>query len=151
MKAVNLGKSGKAATAPEATGIGFTGILGKAISSYLQGNPLRPVQAEAFCVQRIQNERRHALICAPTNGGKSLVGQVLAVQAALKGKRAAFLTPLRAIAEEQKEQIKSLVSHLPPKKRPKVRLTTGDYRITDEFLDDEAPSRGDSRRHLRTL
>jgi len=117
----------------------FDAPLATAITSFLTGRSFRPIQHQAFVVQKIQEERRHALICAPTNGGKSLVGQVLAVQAAMKGKRAAFLTPLRAIAEEQRDQIKTLVSHLPVKKRPKVRLTTGDYRITDEFLDDEAP------------
>jgi helicase len=142
MRTVNLGLSGKPGKkAPvKAKSVRIFGdSLDDAISKHLGGRSLRPIQHQAFAVQKIQSERRHALVCAPTNGGKSLVGQILAVQAAMKGKRAAFLTPLRAIAEEQRDQIKSLVSHLPSKKRPKVRLTTGDYRISDEFLDDEAP------------
>ena len=142
MKRISLGISGTPALPPAGGGdisSSFDAPLSAAITSFLTGRSLRPVQHQALVTQNIQRERRHALICAPTNGGKSLVGQVLVVQAAMKGKRAAFLTPLRAIAEEQRDQIKTLVSHLPAKKRPKVRLTTGDYRITDEFLDDEAP------------
>ena len=138
---MHLGKSGQGEPKKNASpSLGsILGAVGKAAELYLSGRSLRSIQHQAFVVQKIQDERRHALICAPTNGGKSLVGQILAVQAAMKGKRAAFLTPLRAIAEEQKDQIATLVSHLPAKNRPKVRLTTGDYRVSDEFLDDEAP------------
>jgi helicase len=65
-----------------------------------QGEFLLPVQEAA--VQRYGLfEGRSLVISSPTSSGKTFVGEMAAMRAAFAGKRVLYLTPLRALAEEQ--------------------------------------------------
>ncbi|MSQ48210.1 MAG: DEAD/DEAH box helicase [Deltaproteobacteria bacterium] len=65
-----------------------------------QGQFLLPVQEAA--VQRYDLfEGRSLVISSPTSSGKTFVGEMAAMRATFAGKRALYLTPLRALAEEK--------------------------------------------------
>ncbi len=49
-------------------------------------------------------EGRSLLVVAPTSSGKTLIGELAAVQAVLQGKKAAFLLPYRALVNEKFEE-----------------------------------------------
>ena len=62
------------------------------------GDELLPVQQEA--VQRCGVlSGKSVIISAPTSSGKTLVGEMAAVRAALAGRRALYLVPTKALAE----------------------------------------------------
>jgi helicase len=65
-----------------------------------QGEFLLPVQEAA--VQRYGLfDGRSLVISSPTSSGKTFVGEMAAMRAAFAGKRALYLTPLRALADEK--------------------------------------------------
>ncbi|HOD96025.1 MAG TPA: DEAD/DEAH box helicase [Candidatus Hydrogenedentes bacterium] len=84
------------------TELGGYGIPASLISQWrtLQGEKLLPLQEKA-----LRNfglfEEGNLLVQAPTSSGKTFVGELAAVRAALAGKKSAFLLPLKALAEEK--------------------------------------------------
>jgi len=101
----------------------------------------RDVQREALADLRVLDQRKNLIVAAPTNGGKSLVGTLLLLDAVRRGGRAVLLEPLRALAREKADEL--LVA------KPKierllgieldVQITTGDYRLSDELMSDGPP------------
>lgn len=104
---------------------------------------LRPVQVRAL--PSILNGCQHLLITAPTNSGKSLCAHAELLRCCLAGQRAVLVEPMRVIANEQTETLTALIARLAPNLgcHPKVRLSTGEFRHTEEFLSDPPPDEGE--------
>jgi replicative superfamily II helicase len=105
----------------------------------------RPVQALALGEQRLLDKRCNAILAAPTNAGKSLVGLLLLLDAVRLGQRAVLLEPLRAIAREKYDELQAARRALAERlDRPlKFRITTGDYRLDQETFTSPPPSHGE--------
>lgn len=65
-----------------------------------QGEELLPLQSQAI-VNHGLLEGKNLIICAPTSSGKTFCGEMAAVVNLFKGKKAIFMVPLKAIAEEK--------------------------------------------------
>lgn len=100
----------------------------------------RPVQIQAL-QKGLLASRRHLIVSAPTNGGKSLVGHLAMFDAILRGKRAVLLEPLRALAQEKLEELQPLAKPLGKilGKPLRVKISTGDYRLEQANLADPPP------------
>jgi len=96
----------------------------------------RPVQALAFGEQNILESCRNLIISAPTNSGKSLVGLLVLLEAIRRKRRAILLEPLRALAREKADELERVAPQLGDILGLKisVKISTGDYRLEDEFL-----------------
>lgn len=109
-----------------------------------KGNPLRPVQSKALVEYRMLDSRRHMVVCAPTNSGKSLIGNLALFEALLAGKRAVLLEPLRSLAQEKADELTELLVSLSTSLgNVNLCLTTGDYRLENSTFQDPAPDRGE--------
>jgi replicative superfamily II helicase len=104
-----------------------------------QGNP-RPVQSAAI-EKGILESRRHLIVSAPTNGGKTLVGYLVLLRAAMQGGRTILLEPLRVLARDKAEDLRDVTTVLENATGTtiNVRLSTGDYRREDEHIFDDPP------------
>jgi ATP-dependent DNA helicase len=117
------------------------------IEQYIGDHPLRPVQAKALAELGMLETRRHLVVCAPTNSGKSLIGHLALTEALRAGRRAVLLEPLRALAQEKAEELADLlplvnagdVSPIPPR----LQISTGDYRLESETFQDPPPKNGE--------
>jgi superfamily II DNA/RNA helicase len=105
----------------------------------------RAVQVAAFGAHRILESRRHVVVSSPTNSGKSLIGDLILLQAISSGRRAILLEPLRALARERADVLQQVAVSLGQVLgRPfKVRLTTGDYRLDHERFTAPPPPHGE--------
>jgi helicase len=105
----------------------------------------RPAQVEALGRLRVLGTRRNLIVSAPTNGGKSLVGLLVLLDAVRRGQRAVLLEPLRALARERFEEISALRTALESAlgRSVEVRVSTGDVRLDDERLADPPPEAGE--------
>lgn len=104
---------------------------------------LRPVQLQSL--PSILGGHQHLLITAPTNSGKSLCAHAELLRCCMAGHRAILIEPMRVIANEQTNTLTTLVQQLSPTLgcNPSVRLSTGEFRRTDEFLSDPPPDEGE--------
>lgn len=95
-----------------------------------QGEFLLPVQEAA--VQRYGLfEGRSLVISSPTSSGKTFVGEMAALHATFAGKRALYLTPLRALAEEKYRTFQARYSSY----GIKVAIATRDRREFDQDIE----------------
>jgi helicase len=69
------------------------------------------------------------VLAMPTAGGKSLIGYAAAIKKALKGGKALYIVPLRALANEKYEDLKTF-----EKLGIRVKISTGDYETSPENL-----------------
>ena len=147
MKRLDAGTSGAPAGAPEAADLGDFGERWSTIlNGLLRGRSMRPVQHAAIVGARLLESRQHLVVCAPTNSGKSVVGHLVLLDAVLHGRRAVLLEPLRALAQEQADELTEVLAGLVPgafERAPKVRLSTGDYRLDGELPSDAPPEEGE--------
>jgi helicase len=101
----------------------------------------RAVQSAALA-GGLLTSRRNAIVAAPTNSGKSLLGTLVLLQALRAGKRGVLIEPLRALANQQAEhleqQLPAITSFLGAE--VSVRVSTGDYRLQDEEFSAPAPN-----------
>ncbi len=67
------------------------------------GSELLSVQEQA--VQAGVLAGRSLLVCSPTSSGKTLIGEMAAIQAALNGRKVAYLVPTRALAEAKYHEL----------------------------------------------
>ena len=146
MQLVDCGVSGAPEEASETTW-GSLGLAAPwpAVLRLLSGTRVpRPVQVGAFRDALILETRRHLLVAAPTNAGKSLVGTAALLDAIRHGGRAVLLEPLRELAREKAEELQShcLAVGAALGIELRVTLTTGDYRLSDEHLADPPPRSG---------
>ena len=75
-----------------------------------------------------------------------IVLQGILLDAVLRGRRAVLLEPLRALAQEQADQLTELVGTLPRELftiTPSVVLSTGDYRLDGESMGAAPPAGGE--------
>ena len=77
--------------------------------SLLAGRALRPLQEKALGEARIFEERAHLIIDAPTNSGKSLIGDLALIEALRRGEGAILISPFRALAREQLQRLSRLL------------------------------------------
>ena len=111
--------------------------LSKAFASFYGPNlQLRPAQDESIFVHNLLSETQNAIIATPTNSGKSLISYLLLFTSAIKGKTVVLVEPLRALAYEKSEELKHIAELLKSQSKIKVgvTVTTGDYRLNDEFM-----------------
>ncbi|GEM_PF-959299 len=106
---------------------------------------LRPIQWKALHEVDILHTRRHLLINAPTNSGKTLLGYLLLLEAVRRGKRALFLTPLRALAREKHLELQSYLPQLRDILKLPLQCTlhTGDVRRELEHLGAKPPKQSE--------
>ncbi len=107
---------------------------------------LRPIQQRLVAGGHLLTSRRNLVVIAPTNGGKSLVGDLIVLSELAKGRRAVVLEPLRALAQQRAAELKELTALASPgllPKPPRVKLTTGDYRLEHDDLASPPPERGE--------
>ncbi|MFC4452366.1 DEAD/DEAH box helicase [Deinococcus sonorensis] len=100
---------------------------------------LQPVQQAALEAGLIGSaQRRNFIVSAPTNAGKTLVGDLACLDALRQGQRAVLLEPLRALAQEKHEEWVARITQLRTLLGRDIRVTlsTGDYRLEDEHFTD---------------
>ncbi len=88
---------------------------------------LNPLQEKALPYLLSDN---NVLIVAPTASGKTLLGEIAMIKEALEGKKAIYLTPLRALATEKYRYFKTREPEF------SVGISTGDYQTRGEYLKD---------------
>lgn len=105
----------------------------------------RPVQIEAFARQRILESRRNLVVSAPTNAGKSQVGLLVLLDAVRQGRRTVLLEPLRAVAREKADELRSAAGDLSRVlgREVGIRISTGDYRLESETFSAPPPPGGE--------
>lgn len=86
-----------------------------------------PPQADALRAGLLK--WRNLLVVAPTASGKTLIGELAVVNAALNGGIGIYTTPLKALASEKFEEFKFWESY-----GFKVGISTGDYDESGEYL-----------------
>lgn len=106
--------------------------------------PLRPAQEVAIFEYKLLSLSENVLLCTPTNSGKSLLAYLLAFREALKSNKAILIEPLRALAQEKKDELAGLSRLIKKHGGPKVKvtITTGDYRLQGEFMGDKPGDEG---------
>lgn len=101
----------------------------------------RLVQIEALQKHRILESRRHLVIAAPTNSGKSLLGLLVLLESVRRQKRVVLIEPLRALAQEKTDELNRFLPQLSQLLGfpLKVTISTGDYRLEDELFSNPPP------------
>lgn len=106
---------------------------------------LTPPQASAL-ERGILDADAHFLVVSPTNSGKTLIA-ILRVfhQALTRRARSLHVTPLKAIAEEKRREFETIAEKVKESsgQQVRVRITTGDYQLTDDFMHSPPPRVGD--------
>jgi helicase len=118
----------------------------RALGAMVPGGTLRPVQVEALVKVGILSSRRNLVVSAPTNSGKSLIGDLALYQAVRNARRAILIEPLRALAQEKASDLRETISRIPLgffNEVPKVVLSTGDQRLELEAFTDPPPESGE--------
>jgi len=147
MRRISAGTSG---TATQPTHVTWHDLdLGQTwqdVIDVLRPGPLpRRLQVEALGHERVLQSRRHLIVSSPTNSGKSLVGLLVLLDAARRGRRAVLLEPLRAIAREKLEELEDTAPLLDQALGCSFRvgISTGDYRLEHEEFSAPPPGQGE--------
>jgi len=93
------------------------------------GDTLLPAQQQAVQHCGVLSGER-VVICAPTSSGKTLVGEMAAIRAAMEGRRALYLVPTKALAEAKY----ALFRHLYEPLGLRVKICTRDRRADEESV-----------------
>jgi len=72
-------------------------------------------------------EGRNMLVTTPTASGKTLIAMMAIVKTLERGQKAAYMTPLRALASEKHDDLKVLEEMTFAGKKPRVLVATSDY------------------------
>lgn len=110
------------------------------------GSPeARPLQVHAFRKMDVLRSRKHLIVSAPTSSGKTLVGLAVLLSSLRRGSRAILVEPMRAIAEERADWVRSISPAFETLLggAPKVSLLTGDYDLELSELDVPTPACGE--------
>jgi helicase len=91
---------------------------------------LLPIQEQAIKRHRLF-DGGNMIVSAPTSSGKTFVGEMAAVYNGLKGKRAVYLVPLKALAEEKFQNFKKLYEPYDLK----IVISTRDHKEFDKDIE----------------
>jgi ATP-dependent DNA helicase len=98
----------------------------KALLGSLGYDSLYPPQEKAMAAGILNG--RSLLVTTPTASGKTLIAMMAIATILQKGKKAVYLTPLRALASEKASDLKALEGiDLGIGRQPRVMVATGDY------------------------
>ena len=111
-------------------------ILDAMIAFYGRDIQLRPAQEEALVNRKIFSKTGNVIIATATNSGKSLISYLGLFTEAINGKTVILIEPLRALAHEKGEELSEIAALIKKQSKVKVSVTvtTGDYRLSDEFM-----------------
>src|SRR5215472_9775320 len=94
------------------------------------GEYLLPIQEKAIVRHNVLGGR-NLIIFAPTSSGKTLVGEIVSVHYAMAKKRALYLVPMKALAEEKYNHFKDTYGEL----GVKTIISTHDRKEYDQELE----------------
>ena len=94
------------------------------------GEFLLPIQQKAIVKHNVLGGR-NLIIFAPTSSGKTLVGEIVSVHYAMAKKRALYLVPMKALAEEKYHQFREMYGEL----GIKTIISTHDRKEYDQHLE----------------
>jgi helicase len=94
------------------------------------GEFLLPIQEKAIVKHNVLGGR-NLIIFAPTSSGKTLVGEILSVHYAMAKKRALYLVPMKALAEEKYHHFSEMYAGL----GVKTIISTHDRKEYDQDLE----------------
>src|SRR5215467_3674706 len=94
------------------------------------GEYLLPIQEKAIVRHNVLGGR-NLIIFAPTSSGKTLVGEIVSVHYAMAKKRALYLVPMKALAEEKYHHFKDTYGEL----GVKTIISTHDRKEYDQELE----------------
>src|SRR5215510_7472579 len=94
------------------------------------GEFLLPIQEKAIVRHNVLGGR-NLIIFAPTSSGKTLVGEIVSVHYAMAKKRALYLVPMKALAEEKYHHFKAMYGEL----GVKTIISTHDRKEYDQDLE----------------
>ena len=94
------------------------------------GESLLPIQEKAIVKHNVLGGR-NLIIFAPTSSGKTLVGEIVSVHFAMAKKRALYLVPMKALAEEKYHHFKDMYAEL----GIKTIISTHDRKEYDQDLE----------------
>ncbi len=94
------------------------------------GEFLLPIQEKAIVKHNVLGGR-NVIIFAPTSSGKTLVGEIVSVHYAMAKKRALYLVPMKALAEEKYHHFKDMYGEL----GIKIIISTHDRKEYDQDLE----------------
>jgi helicase len=94
------------------------------------GESLLPIQEKAIVKHNVLGGR-NLIIFAPTSSGKTLVGEIVSVHYAMAKKRALYLVPMKALAEEKYHHFKDMYGEL----GIKTIISTHDRKEHDQDLE----------------
>jgi helicase len=94
------------------------------------GEFLLPIQEKAIVKHNVLGGR-NLIIFAPTSSGKTLVGEIVSVHYAMAKKRALYLVPMKALAEEKYHHFKEMYGEL----GIKTIISTHDRKEHDQDLE----------------
>lgn len=141
MRLLPIGTSGREAPATRLVlDSSLPGNLALAAQVLAGTDSLRAIQAKAVDAG-VFRSRRNLVVAAPTNSGKTLVGLLVLCEALARGQRAILLEPLRALAQEKADELRSKQRALSEALGVPLRVavSTGDYRLEGESFSDPAP------------
>lgn len=139
MRKISCGVSGTN-TVPETHKLSEIPVRPEIISAfktfYKKDLNLRPAQDSAIFSDGLLSNQDNVIIATPTNSGKSMLSYLLLFQSVVEGNCVVLVEPLRALAYEKTEELKAIAEVLRRQSHIKVKITisTGDYRLTDEFM-----------------
>ncbi len=143
MRRVPVGRFGSSSTGGEPSwdSLELPAPWGKVVSILEAGPSPRDVQAKALRRGGVLRDRRNLIVSAPTNGGKTLVGLLVLLEAVSRGRRAVLLEPLRALAQEKAAELQAKAGVLGEALGVPVRVSiaTGDYRLERETFRSPPP------------
>lgn len=115
------------------------------VEAMAPGSTPTDAQVKAIRDGGLLSSRRNLLISGPTNSGKSLLAYLALLRGVLNGGRVLLLEPLKAIAQEKLDELKSITSTLEGLlgKKVDVTITTGDYRLNEESMQSPPPDLGE--------
>src|SRR5437870_9845961 len=127
----------KALTKPSSRGIPFEILRAYGISDEIiniwkdsYGECLLPVQEKAIVKHNVLGGK-NLIIFAPTSSGKTLVGEIVSVHYAMAKKRALYLVPMKALAEEKYHHFREMYGEL----GIKTIISTHDRKEYDQDLE----------------
>lgn len=94
------------------------------------GEILLPIQEKAIVKHNVLGGK-NIIIFAPTSSGKTLVGEIVSVHYAMAKKRALYLVPMKALAEEKYHHFKAMYGEL----GIKTIVSTHDRKEYDQDLE----------------